>query len=172
MQAPRNEFSRRALMGVMVSAAVGTTAQTATAETPFTSLNVTNEETGLVSTESDHSIETTISRLRQAIRDTDDTEELVLVDHTEIAAGVDESLPEARLILVGMPDVERALGEEAPTVGLDVPPGVLIYDGDDAVEIVHNSPEYVATRHGLEEGTEALRTMDERLTEIVEIVNE
>ncbi len=163
-------------MAALSTAAIGASATPVTANAEYATLPLSDEEAeeaGLVITSSAYNVNETISRLRQAIRDVEGAEEIHYVDHTEFAAGVDEPLREVRVFLVGMPKVESELGETAPTVGLDVPPVILVYDHEDnGVEMVHNTPEYVAARHGLTEGMDAIQTMDDRLTEIVETVNE
>jgi uncharacterized protein (DUF302 family) len=75
------------------------------------------------------------------------------IDFAADAAAVGLVLRPARLLLFGNPRAGTPLIVAAPTVALDLPLKVLVWEAEDAtVWVGFNTPEYLAERHGVPAG--------------------
>lgn len=105
----------------------------------------------LVTVESDADVETTFARLRQAVGSNPDLTLFAEFDHAVSAERTGLSLRPTRVLVFGNPAVGTPLMEAAPTLAIDLPQKVLVYEGADGRAVVaYNSPHYLAQRHGLE----------------------
>jgi uncharacterized protein (DUF302 family) len=65
-------------------------------------------------------------------------------------ADVASAVTRSKLLIFGNPKAGTPLMQVQPTVGLDLPLKVLIWeDADGRVTIAYNDPQYVLRRHGL-----------------------
>jgi uncharacterized protein (DUF302 family) len=72
------------------------------------------------------------------------------IDFSADAAAVGLVLRPTRLLLFGNPRAGTPLMVAAPTVALDLPLRVLVWEaGDGTVWVGYNTPEYLAERHGV-----------------------
>jgi uncharacterized protein (DUF302 family) len=72
------------------------------------------------------------------------------VDFAAAAAAVGLGLRPTRLLSFGNPRAGTPLIAAAPTVALDLPLRVLVWEADDGtVWVGYNTPEYLAERHGV-----------------------
>jgi uncharacterized protein (DUF302 family) len=60
-------------------------------------------------------------------------------------------MPDSKLVMFGKPAVGSAAMVALPTAALDLPLKVLVWaDGNGAVSVSYNSPEFLAARHHFE----------------------
>jgi uncharacterized protein (DUF302 family) len=117
------------------------------------------EDNGLVTIESQQSVDDTVTSLEAILAEAGFAVPLIL-DHSANAARVDLELPPTKLIIFGNPNAGTPLIQAQRTIGLDLPQKMLVWEDDDGtVYITYNDPMFLARRHGIEE-------MDERLTNI------
>src|SRR5262249_49941269 len=73
-----------------------------------------------------------------------------LVDHSGEAKKVGMEMHPTKLLIFGNPKGGTPLMLAAPSIAIDLPLKILIWEGDDGkVWVSYNSPEYLAQRHDL-----------------------
>ena len=76
------------------------------------------------------------------------------VDHAAGAASVGMALRPTELLIFGNPRAGTPLMQAKQTIRIDLPLKVLAWeDASGSVWIIYNEPAWLATRHGLSEGT-------------------
>jgi len=91
-----------------------------------------------------------------------------VIDHSGVAERVGVQMPDSKLVLFGKPTVGAAVMVAAPLAALDLPLKVLVWeDGNGAVSVSYNSPEFMAARLRIEG---ALRAPFDAVESIVEAV--
>ena len=124
---------------------------------------------GVVETRSANGFETTYARLLAAITSNPNLAVVAEVDHAQGAASVGLELRPTRLVVFGNPALGTRLMQDEQTVAIDLPQKVLVYEGaSGGVFVVYNDPDYLASRHDLDDSddvTRAVRTALEALTE-------
>ncbi len=106
---------------------------------------------GIVDTPSSHSVDQTVSRLEDLLRSRGVTL-FALVDHSGEAEKVGMKMRPTKLLIFGSPKAGTPLMLAAPSVALDLPLKVLVWeDSGGKVWVSYNSPEYLKERHGLPE---------------------
>ena len=112
----------------------------------------TNDETGppgMAQLRSADSVEDTYARLKGAVA----SRELTIfaeIDFARDAAALGLSMRPARLLVFGNPRAGTPLMERSPTVAIDLPLKILVWQGHDgATWVGYNTPEYLGARHGL-----------------------
>jgi uncharacterized protein (DUF302 family) len=104
---------------------------------------------GIVSKPSKHSVDETLGKL-QHILDAKGIAVFALVDHSGEAAKVGMKMPPTKLLIFGNPKGGTPLMLAAPSIALDLPIKILIWQDDqEKVWVSYNTPEYLAERHGL-----------------------
>lgn len=99
---------------------------------------------------SDFSVNDTMNRLEQAVKQADFTV-MARIDHGAAAKKVDLALPPTELLIFGKPKAGTLLMQAGPTAGLDLPLKYLVWqDADGKVQIGWNDMAWVAARHGIE----------------------
>ena len=90
------------------------------------------------------------------------------IDHQLEAKRAGRTMPPMRLLVFGGPTAMTPLLPEAPTLGLDLPYTMLVYDvpGTGTV-IAFDDPEWLAQRHGLNVETDEIRRIGGVLNDIV-----
>ncbi len=74
----------------------------------------------------------------------------VLVDHSGEAKKAGIEMRPTKLLIFGSPKAGTPLMLAAPSIAIDLPLKVLIWeDGDGKVWVSYNSPEYLKDRHGV-----------------------
>lgn len=108
-----------------------------------------NQIDGLITTASVHSVDETLSRL-QKLLEAKSVHIFALVDHSGEAAKAGLRMPNTKLVIFGSPKAGTPLMLAAPTIAIDLPLKILIWeDADGMVWLGYNSPEYLSDRHHL-----------------------
>jgi uncharacterized protein (DUF302 family) len=104
---------------------------------------------GIVSKSSKHSVDETLAKL-QAILKAKEVAIFALIDHSGEAKKVGMEMHPTKLLIFGNPKGGTPLMLAAPTIAIDLPLKILIWEDDmGKVWVSYNSPEYLAQRHGL-----------------------
>jgi len=103
---------------------------------------------GMSVIESDYGVAETETRLVDAIEGKGLTV-MARVDHRANAQSVDLDMPATRLVIFGNPKAGTQLMKCAPTVAIDLPMKMLIWEDGEAVRIGYNTPDYLVERHGI-----------------------
>jgi uncharacterized protein (DUF302 family) len=78
------------------------------------------------------------------------------IDHAAGAAEAGMSLRPSELLIVGNAKAGTPLMQATPTIGIDLPLKVLLWqDADGATWLSYNDPRWLAQRHGTGDGLEA-----------------
>ena len=120
---------------------------------PTSSLKTTtaaiNAEKGLVTLQSNHSVQDTADKLVSVI-ESKGMKVFARVDHQKNAQSVDLSLRPTQVIMFGNPKAGTPLMNCEQTVAIDLPQKILISeDADKKVWLSYNNPEYLKTRHNI-----------------------
>jgi uncharacterized protein (DUF302 family) len=108
---------------------------------------VTNN--GIVHQPSHHSVDETLAKL-QALLQAKGVAVFALVDHSGEAAKVGMKMRPTKLLIFGNPKAGTPLMLAAPSVAIDLPLKILIWEDDQGkVWVSYNSTEYLAERHHL-----------------------
>ncbi len=105
-------------------------------------------DNGLTVVDSQYSVVETEERLIEAVESKGLTV-MARVDHQANAETVDLDMPATRLVIFGNPKAGTQLMKCAPTVAIDLPMKMLMWDDGEAVKVAYNRAEYLAERHGL-----------------------
>jgi uncharacterized protein (DUF302 family) len=108
---------------------------------------VTND--GIVNKPSNHSVDETLEKL-QAILQAKGIAVFALIDHSGEAAKVGMKMRPTKLLIFGNPKGGTPLMLAAPSIAIDLPLKILIWEDDQGkVWVSYNTPEYLAERHQL-----------------------
>jgi uncharacterized protein (DUF302 family) len=104
---------------------------------------------GIVNKPSKHSVDDTLGKL-QNILAAREIAVFALIDHSGEAAKVGMNMRPTKLLIFGNPKGGTPLMLAAPSVAIDLPVKILIWEDDqEKVWVSYNTPEYLAERHGL-----------------------
>ena len=110
---------------------------------------------GVITRPSSESVAQTIDKLKGVIADRGFMV-FNVIDHRGVAERAGVQMPDSKLIMFGKPAVGAGVMVAAPLAALDIPLKILVWeDGNGAVSVSYNSPEFLSERHHLEG---ALRT--------------
>ncbi|MFI9651594.1 DUF302 domain-containing protein [Guyparkeria halopsychrophila] len=101
---------------------------------------------GLTMLESQYSVAETEERLVEAVEGKGLTV-MAQVDHQANAKTVDMEMPATRLVIFGNPKLGTQLMKCAPTVAIDLPMKMLIWEDGETVKVAYNTAEYLVERH-------------------------
>ena len=105
------------------------------------------ENNGIVSIESKHSVDETVTRIQTMLREKS-VALFALVDHSGEAQKVGMKMRPTKLLIFGNPKGGTPLMVAAPSVAIDLPLKLLVSeDAGGKVWISYNSPEYLRDRH-------------------------
>ncbi|NNF58330.1 MAG: DUF302 domain-containing protein [Rhodothermaceae bacterium] len=108
--------------------------------------------TGLVTVASAHSADSTYQRLRDAIEANPNLTILFELDHQANALSADLTMRPARLVLFGNPQAGTVLMQEAPSIGLDLPLKMLVWeDSEGQAFVTYTDPLHLTWRHDLDD---------------------
>lgn len=108
-----------------------------------------NTDNGVVSIRSHHSVVQTVERLRELLA-AKNIKLFALVDHSGEAEGVGLSMRPCKLLIFGNPKAGTPLMIAAPTVAIDLPLKILIWeDAEGTIWVSYNSSAYLQSRHGV-----------------------
>ena len=104
---------------------------------------------GIVNKPSKHSVDDTLGKL-QNILEAKRIAVFSLIDHSGEAAKVGMKMRPTKLLIFGNPKGGTPLMLAAPSIAIDLPLKILIWEDDqEKVWVSYNTPEYLAERHGL-----------------------
>lgn len=104
---------------------------------------------GLVTTPIRHSVDGAVE-LIEGVLAAKGIKLFALVDHSGEAAAVGLSMPNTKLLIFGNPKGGTPLMIAAPTLAIDLPMKILIWEDAEArVWLTYNSPDYLRTRHNV-----------------------
>lgn len=104
---------------------------------------------GMVHISTRHSVEEALAKL-QTILKTKGVPIFVLVDHSGEAAKVGMEMHPTKLLIFGNPKGGTPLMLAAPTIALDLPLKILIWEDDKGkIWVTYNTVEYLTERHQL-----------------------
>lgn len=114
---------------------------------------------GLVTLPSDAPYSATADRL-DAVLHENGIVPMLRWDHARAAADVGLALRPLLLVVFGNPQVGTCLMRASPTVGIDLPLKLLLWEDDAGKAWVgYNAPAWIRARHGLGRNPEESRTM-------------
>lgn len=127
------------------------------------------EGAGLIEVTSDAPVGETVRRLRAAIEQADGLSVVAALDHAANAERVGIDLLPTRLLVVGNPAFGTPLMRDAPTLAIDLPQKMLVYEDDDGtVRIAYNDPFFLADQHVLSGQQERLQSIANALAALAE----
>ncbi len=104
---------------------------------------------GMIDNPSNHSVEQTVEKLKNILHSKGVTL-FALVDHSGEAAKIGMKMRPTKLLIFGSPKAGTPLMLAAPSIAIDLPLKILIWEDDQGkVWVSYNSPEYLKERHGL-----------------------
>jgi uncharacterized protein (DUF302 family) len=104
---------------------------------------------GIVNKPSNHSVDDTLGKL-QNILEAKGIAVFALIDHSGEAAKVGMKMRPTKLLIFGNPKGGTPLMLAAPSIAIDLPVKILIWEDDqEKVWVSYNTTEYLAERHGL-----------------------
>ena len=122
-------------------------------------------QSSVITKVSSRSVAETVERLEHSI-DARGFKLFRVIDHSGTAEQVGVQMPDSKLVMFGKPAVGAAVMLAAPLAALDIPLKVLVWeDGNGAVSVSYNSPEFMAERYRLDG---ALRAPFDAVEAIVE----
>lgn len=125
---------------------------------------------GLVTVESDASVEASVDRVKDAIEGNDDLGLMAEVDHEENADSAGLDLPPTTVLVFGNPDLGTPLMQEGRTLAIDLPQKLLVMErADGTVTVTYNDPGYLADRHGVEGEEDRLDTVSDALSSLAAV---
>jgi uncharacterized protein (DUF302 family) len=104
---------------------------------------------GLVTAPSVYSVERAVELIEAALQ-AKGIKLFVIVDHSGEAAAVGQRMPNTKLLIFGNPKGGTPLMVAAPTLAIDLPLKILVWEDNEArVWVTYNSPDYLRTRHNV-----------------------
>lgn len=108
---------------------------------------MTSGDNGLIHLESKHSVDETLKRLEELVRQKG-LIVFALVDHSGEAAKAGLEMRPTKLLIFGSPKAGTPLMQAAPTLAIDLPLKALLWqDVEGKVRLTYNDPAYLQRRH-------------------------
>ena len=105
--------------------------------------------TGIVDVQSHHSVDQTVTRIEQILRDKGVTL-FAVIDHSGEAAKVGLEMRPTKLLIFGNPKAGTPVMVAAPSAAIDLPLKILVWeDAGGKTWVSCNSSEYLQQRHGI-----------------------
>jgi len=114
------------------------------------------ENNGLVIKKSNQTFEATYNKLRGVIEANPNLKIILELDHSKNAASKDLELRPTRILVFGNPMLGTPLMQAQPTLAIDLPQKVLVYQENNEVFVAYNDPSYLKERHAVEGKEELL----------------
>ena len=106
---------------------------------------------GIIDKPSNHSVDQTVENLKDILQ-SQGIKLFALVDHSGEAEKVGITMGPTKLLIFGSPKAGTPLMLAAPSVAIDLPLKILVWQDDQRkVWVSFNSPEYLKERHSLPE---------------------
>jgi uncharacterized protein (DUF302 family) len=123
---------------------------------------------GLVKVPSPHSSAKTVERFEANLKEKG-IHLFARIDHHKGAAKAKLDLRPNILLIFGKPEVGTPLMQSQPTIGIDLPLRVLVWEDEKGKTwLAYNDPAYLAKRHGITDGEETLRGMTAALAALAQ----
>lgn len=120
---------------------------------------------GMTATASDASFLVTVARLNAAL-ETRGIVPMARIDHAALAQAAGLELPPTLLILFGNPALGTPLMGSAPSIAIDLPLKLLIWQAQQGVQVAFTDPAWLAERHALARTMPQLAQMAANLREL------
>ncbi|MBB6145520.1 uncharacterized protein (DUF302 family) [Silvibacterium bohemicum] len=105
------------------------------------------EEKGLASIPGSHSVDETVAKLENMLREKQ-VKLFAIIDHSGEARQAGLEMRPTKLLIFGNPRGGTPLMLAAPTTAIDLPLKLLVWeDGEGKVWITYNTPQYLQERH-------------------------
>ncbi|MEO8660518.1 MAG: DUF302 domain-containing protein [Bryobacteraceae bacterium] len=106
-------------------------------------------DSGIVTLPGRHSVEQTVSKLVDILRGKG-VKLFAVIDHSGEAQQVGLQLRPTKLLIFGNPQVGTPLMVASPTIAIDLPLKILVWQDDDGqVQVSYNRVSYLQARHSL-----------------------
>jgi uncharacterized protein (DUF302 family) len=110
---------------------------------------VNTAENGLIHLASRHSVDETLRRLEELLKQKG-VALFARIDHSGEAAKVGLEMRPTKLLIFGSPKAGTPLMQASPTVAIDLPLKALFWqDAEAKVWLTYNDPAYLQQRHGI-----------------------
>ncbi|MGB8323484.1 MAG: DUF302 domain-containing protein [Candidatus Acidiferrum sp.] len=110
---------------------------------------LSNSENGIVRLETHHTVEDTVTRLKEFL-EAKGVKLFIVVDHSGEAEKAGLTMPPTKLLIFGNPKVGTPLMLASPSAALDLPLKILVAeDGGGKTWISYNAPAFLQARHNL-----------------------
>ena len=119
----------------------------------------------MITTVSPHSVEETVERLRGSLERRSITV-FATIDHAAGAREVGLELPHETVVVFGDPRAGTPLMQKDPTVGIELPLRVLVWDERGTTKVGYQDPTELADHYRLDETQERLERMRALLAEL------
>src|ERR1700731_1572377 len=107
------------------------------------------KEKGIIDTPSNHTVDQTVERLK-GILSAKGVTLFALIAHSGEAEKVGMKMRPTKLLIFGSPKAGTPLMQAAPSVALDLPLKILVWeDGQGRVWVSYNGSSYLQERHGI-----------------------
>jgi|ERR1700688_1408365 uncharacterized protein (DUF302 family) len=107
------------------------------------------QDKGIIDMPSHHSVEQTVEKLKNILQ-SKGVALFAVIDHSGEAEKVGMKMRPTKLLIFGNPKAGTPLMLAAPSVAIDLPLKILIWeDAAGKVWVTYNSPEFLRDRHGL-----------------------
>ena len=104
---------------------------------------------GIIDKPSNHSVDETVARLKNILQ-SKGVNLFAVIDHSGEAGKVGLKMPNTKLLIFGNPKAGTPLMLAAPSMAIDLPLKILIWEDANAkVWVSYNSPAYLQERHHL-----------------------
>jgi len=105
---------------------------------------------GITVLDSNFGVDETEQRLIEAVENNGLTV-MVQVDHKANAKTVGLDMPATRLVVFGNPKLGTQLMKCSPTVAIDLPMKMLIWEEGETVKVAYNTVDYLVDRHQIDD---------------------
>ena len=110
---------------------------------------MTTGDNGLIHLESKHSVDETLQRLEDLLKQKG-VALFARIDHSGEAAKAGLEMRPTKLLIFGSPKAGTPLMQAAPTLAIDLPLKALVWrDAEGKVWLTYNDPAYLQRRHGV-----------------------
>ncbi|WP_299715915.1 DUF302 domain-containing protein [uncultured Tenacibaculum sp.] len=119
--------------------------------------------------ESPLSFQATYEKVKNNIESNPNLKLIFELDHSENASKKGLSLRPTKLLIFGNPNLGTPLMEVAPTLAIDLPQKIMIFEEAGKVFITYNNPEYLKERHNIEGKDELLNKISNALNKLTTV---
>jgi len=107
-------------------------------------------------------------RLDDAVEELEKFELSEVVEHHELAKKADIEVGKSVLFTVSSPELTATLIEQSPSIALDLPHRILVYEQAGRAQIAYYDPKVVASRHGIAKSDPKITRLHEVVSTVVD----